>query len=132
MEQIEKIRQDIDIIDAEIRTLIMKRVGLIKQIGILKNGSGTPVRDKVREMSQSHQIIKACEDAGHPELAVYMLLVFRMIIEGSVRLQGGDKTDLQGSKYCIICEWKTHGLTEAPLNWPLCPRCHMPLIIAAA
>ena len=126
--QITSERAEIDKIDAEMLELLIKRVGHVEKIGELKHSCGKPIRDKARESSQSGQIIKACGEANHAELSIYILLVFRMIIEGSVRLQGNNDLEVQGPKWCIFCEWKTSGVSKPPLNWPSCPRCHVPLL----
>jgi len=129
--QIATLRGEIDKIDANWLQLLLKRADCIQQIGALKRHSGKPVRDTERELSQIHQIKKACDDAGRPELLPYVLLVQRVIVEGSVRLQGNSDAVIHGVKYCMFCEWTTSGVTEPPLNWPTCIRCHMPLIITA-
>lgn len=49
MEEIEKLRSDLDNIDMEILQLLMRRTKIVKQIGLIKKQYDIPVVDRRRE-----------------------------------------------------------------------------------
>lgn len=49
MEEIEKLRSDLDEIDIEILQLLMRRTEIVKEIGLIKKQYDIPVVDRRRE-----------------------------------------------------------------------------------
>ena len=49
MEEIEKLRSDLDEIDIEILQLLMRRTEIVKKIGLIKKQYAMPIVDRKRE-----------------------------------------------------------------------------------
>ena len=127
-QDIDRLRESINRVDMGLLDLLIERGRYVKQIGEYKREKGLPIRDKTRESIHVGKLVQHCNDAGVPELALMMLIVFRAIIESSVRMQG-QSSPPSGPMYCVSCEWTTNGIPTEPLGWPTCPRCHMPLLV---
>ncbi len=56
--KLEKRRNEIDAIDAEILTLLNRRAAIAKEIGVLKTQAGLPLVDWVRESEIIHGLMQ--------------------------------------------------------------------------
>jgi len=125
---IEEERDNIGKIDELIVSLLGERVKRVRVIGELKKAQGIPVRDYAQESKKMRRLFELSLGTAAPPS--YIALVFRVIIEGSVRLQHGPVEDgnLTRSRRCVNCHWDTAGIIDPELNWPVCPVCKQPLL----
>ncbi|MGX8693039.1 MAG: chorismate mutase [Clostridia bacterium] len=82
--ELERLRGGIDRVDAELVTLLNRRLQLVDEIAALKHEQGLPVRDEAREAELLARIrAQAGENAAEAE-AVYqtILRISRMRQEG--------------------------------------------------
>ncbi len=85
MEEIEKLRSDLDNIDMEILQLLMRRTKIVKQIGLIKKQYDIPVVDRRREKEVYDN---AKEFALEHELNLDQIeSIFREIIQFSKKVQ---------------------------------------------
>jgi chorismate mutase len=85
MEEIEKLRSDLDDIDMEILQLLMRRTEIVKEIGLIKKQYDIPVVDKRREK-------KVCNNAKefaleHDLDSDQIESIFKEIIQFSKKVQ---------------------------------------------
>ena len=74
-EELERLREEIDRVDAELVELLNKRLQLVDEIGALKRGQGLPVRDRAREEELLARIrARAGENAAEAETVYRTLL----------------------------------------------------------
>ena len=74
-EELERLREEIDRVDAELVELLNKRLQLVDEIGALKRGQGLPVRDRAREEELlAHIRAQAGEQADEAEALFLALL----------------------------------------------------------
>ncbi|MEK7463806.1 MAG: chorismate mutase [Patescibacteria group bacterium] len=121
------LRGNIDEIDFEIIRLLGQRIRFVREIGELKKTLGTQVRDHGRENAQMRKIFELSREQNVPP--GYTALVFRMIIEASVRIQQGEDAPTTFREgHCICCGWNTSAMELDPdLHWPVCIVCRQPL-----
>ena len=124
---LEPHRKNIDAIDRQMIASCL-RVGEVLKVGEIKQRNGGCTRDLEREKAQMRNIVLVCKEAGYPERAITVILAFRSLIESSVRLQMKEQPDIKGEFYCLFCKWKTAGLPEPSLHWPVRPACNMPVL----
>lgn len=64
MNEINKLRAEIDKIDQELLKLIVKRVEFVKQIGVIKNQEGIAVVDEEREKEIFNKLMLQAVEKG--------------------------------------------------------------------
>ena len=62
--QLLQLRDQIDIVDAQLVALLGQRFGLTAQVGVLKKETGLEARDPDRERSQIVKVRKLAADSG--------------------------------------------------------------------
>jgi chorismate mutase len=67
LRQLQALRQDIDGVDDEILTALVRRLSLARAIGEIKQRTGQPVLDPAREASVVTRAAARARDAGLPE-----------------------------------------------------------------
>jgi monofunctional chorismate mutase len=80
MDELNKLRKEIDLIDTEIMSLLSKRFNLSKQIGEVKSLSNIPILDNRRE---EHILSKTLDLSYSPQINK----VYRTIMSVSKTLQ---------------------------------------------
>lgn len=125
---IEAERQEIDNIDENIVALLGERVKRVMAISELKRAQSLSVRDFDREGKKMRRLFELALATAAPP--TFIALVFRIIIEGSVRLQHGpvENGGLTRTRRCVNCHWNTAGIIDPELQWPICPVCRQPLL----
>ncbi len=64
MDELQKLRQEIDAVDSEILSLIAKRLGIVKKIGEYKKRNKIPVIDTSREHLLLESLRKKSKEYG--------------------------------------------------------------------
>ena len=84
--KLEELRQQVDLTDGEIITLLARRLSLSRQIGELKNRQGISIEDKKREQAVIQRIsqLAGCEGLDPAEISN----IYRHIIAASKNVQG--------------------------------------------
>lgn len=67
LQQLQQLRLDIDGVDDEILTALVRRLSLARAIGEIKQRTGQPVLDPAREASVVTRAAARARDAGLPE-----------------------------------------------------------------
>jgi chorismate mutase len=81
---LEKIRTEVDKIDAELISLLIKRIKLSGEIGIIKNALNVPAYDAKREKEIENNISSQISD---PKIEKSLKRVFERIIDESRAIQ---------------------------------------------
>jgi chorismate mutase len=82
----EKIREQIDVIDDHIIHLLLKRFHLSRKIGILKNKSGTSIIDRRRERQIFDRLFKRIKGSVLDRKLIQG--IWKYIIRKSYQIQG--------------------------------------------
>ena len=96
MENLDKLRLNINNVDEEIIKLLAERRVLSKQVIKEKDINESPIRDQQRETDLLQRLIKIGKDKGVD--AHFLTKVFYEIIEDSVRIQLNYVQDLTGQQ----------------------------------
>ncbi len=122
------LRAEIDGIDLRLVELLSQRIGIVKRVGEIKKAQATQVRDHNRESMQMRRLLELSREMKAPP--AFITLVFRVIIEASVRIQQGEAVQTeQRTRRCIACNFNTSAaLLDPDLHWPICPVCSQPLL----
>ena len=75
MNELDKLREEIDLIDSEIVRLFSERMAVSEKIGDYKRKNGLPVLDKTRE----NEKLDAIEGGVDPELKPYIRELYEKI-----------------------------------------------------
>ena len=86
LEEVEKLRKEIDEVDEEIVQLIHRRLEIAKKIGLAKRKIGAPIRDLAREIEVEDRWIKLSREKNIPEDLARE--VARLLIRYSLAVQG--------------------------------------------
>lgn len=86
MDEINRLRDEIDELDSQILKLLMERVELSKKIGVLKKKLKIPVQDVEREKSILNKARKSSKQLGFDPLELED--IFLKILAASKRVQG--------------------------------------------
>lgn len=93
---IEKLRNEIDILDGELLRLLNERARIASELGALKISSGLPVYDGRRERQV---LARLCESNQGPLDRESVSSIFRCIIRESRRLESTQQHASQKSHY---------------------------------
>jgi len=88
MSDIEKLRNEMEKITAEMLHLLKSRTDIAKEIGILKNQQGLTVTDESREDELREKIMKICDEIGFEQTLATRFLNF--LLNESVRVQSSE------------------------------------------
>ena len=88
MSDIEKLRNEMEKITAEMLRLLKSRTDIAKEIGILKNQQGLTVTDESREDELREKIMKICDEIGFEQTLATRFLNF--LLNESVRVQSSE------------------------------------------
>lgn len=86
--ELEKLREEIDMVDDGIISLLSKREGLIKEIALIKKRNGIPVLDREREAQILQTLKKKAEERGLD--GEFVLALYRLILKNSKKNQEND------------------------------------------
>ncbi len=78
-----KLRMEIDRVDAELLPLLLRRMDLVKEVGIYKKTNNLPILDTSRE---AEVLEKVCDPAP-PEYKKYVKETYKKIMEVSKNFQ---------------------------------------------
>ena len=93
MSDIEKLRNEMEKITADMLKLLKIRTGIAKEIGNLKNEHGLTVTDESREDELREKMMKICDEIGFEQTLTTRFLNF--LLNESVRVQSSEsKTHL--------------------------------------
>ena len=81
--QLETLRQEIDLIDAQIFDLFEQRLAVAEQIGAYKKEHGISVLDSSREDAKKDQV----KNSVSPELAPYALELLEVLMKAAKAVQ---------------------------------------------
>ena len=93
MSDIEKLRNEMEKITADMLRLLKSRTDIAKEIGVLKNQQGLTVTDETREDELREKMMKICDEIGFEQTLTTRFLNF--LLNESVRVQSSEsKTHL--------------------------------------
>ena len=93
MSDIEKLRNEMEKITADMLRLLKSRTDIAKEIGVLKNQQGLTVTDETREDELRDKMMKICDEIGFEQTLTTRFLNF--LLNESVRVQSSEsKTHL--------------------------------------
>ena len=93
MSDIEKLRNEMEKITADMLRLLKSRTDIAKEIGVLKNQQGLTVTDETREDELREKMMKVCDEIGFEQTLTTRFLNF--LLNESVRVQSSEsKTHL--------------------------------------
>ena len=85
MQNLNRLRQEIDTIDKDLLRLIKKRVGVVQKIGELKTELSSPVKDPERERLVIEKLVKETEDSELSAEAIEK--IWRTIFDVSYKVE---------------------------------------------
>ena len=88
MSDIEKLRDDMEKITADMLKLLKSRTDIAKEIGSLKNQQGLTVTDESREDELREKMMKVCNEIGFEKTLATRFLNF--LLNESVRVQSSE------------------------------------------
>jgi chorismate mutase len=83
--KLKQLREEIDIIDTKIISLIVRRLQIAKNIGVLKNREGLLIRNPYRENQKISNVVKSAASLGLSKQFIKYL--FKLIIKESIKVQ---------------------------------------------
>ena len=97
MDNLERLRNEIDQLDSELLTLLNRRLELVGKIGALKKSVGLPVRDPTRELEILHGLTQRNPGPMDDES---IFSVFREVLAIARRHQG-ESASQQGTEGAV-------------------------------
>ena len=88
MSDIEKLRNEMEKITADMLKLLKIRTGIAKEIGNLKNEHGLTVTDESREDELKNKMMKICDEVGFDKSLATRFLNF--LLNESVKVQSSE------------------------------------------
>jgi chorismate mutase/prephenate dehydratase len=84
-EELETLRQELDVLDSELVRLIARRQDAVTRVAQLKSRTNAPLRDVLRESRQTARLVEEARTRGVDE--AFIVRLFREIVDFSVRTQ---------------------------------------------
>ena len=95
MRGLQQLRQEIDAVDDEILSALVRRVSLARSIGEMKQRTGQPVLDPAREAAVVTRAAARAREAGLPEPEMRALYWQLMALARRVQVSAGQRSARQ-------------------------------------